>query len=73
MVVPNKTVIDAVLENYSKHGELWIDVPVGIAYKENIPQAREVLLEAVRSLPGVMEQPQPDVVVESLGNSSVNL
>jgi len=73
VVVPNKTVIDAVLENYSKHGELRVDVPVGIAYKEDILKAREVLLEAVRSLPGVMEQPEPDVVVESLGDSSVNL
>ena len=73
VVIPNKSVIDAVLENYSKHGELRIDVPIGIAYKEDIRQAREVLLEAVRKIPGVMAQPQPDVVVESLGDSSVNL
>lgn len=73
VVIPNKSVIDAVLENYSKHGELRIDVPIGIAYKEDIRRAREVLLEAVRKIPGVMAQPQPDVVVESLGDSSVNL
>jgi len=73
VVIPNKSVIDAVLENYSKHGELRIDVPIGIAYKEDIRQAREVLLEAVRKIPGVMAEPQPDVVVESLGDSSVNL
>ena len=73
VVIPNKTVIDAVLENYSKHGELRIDVPVGIAYKEDIGAAREVLLAAVRTLPGVMAQPEPDVVVASLGDSSVNL
>ena len=73
VVIPNKTVIDAVLENYSKHGELRIDVPIGIAYKEDIRQAREVLLDAVRSLPDVMARPHPDVVVESLGDSSVNL
>jgi small conductance mechanosensitive channel len=73
VVIPNKTVIDAVLENHSKHGELRIDVPVGIAYKEDVRQAREVLLEAVRALPGVMAKPQPDVVVEALGDSSINL
>jgi small-conductance mechanosensitive channel len=73
VVIPNKTVIDAVLENYSKHGELRIDVPVGIAYKEDIPKAREVLLDAIRPLPDVMAEPEPDVVVESLGDSSVNL
>ena len=65
VVIPNKTVIDAVLENHSKHGELRIDVPVGIAYKEDIRRAREVLLGAVRALPDVMAKPQPDVVVEA--------
>jgi small conductance mechanosensitive channel len=73
VVIPNKSVIDAVLENYSKQGELRIDVPVGIAYKEDIRRAREVLLEAVGGIPGVMTKPPPDVVVESLGDSSVNL
>jgi small conductance mechanosensitive channel len=73
VVIPNKSVIDAVLENYSKHGELRLDVPVGIAYKEDIRRAREVLLEAVRKIPGIMTEPQPDVIVESLGDSSVNL
>lgn len=73
VVMPNKTVIDAVLENFSKHGEMRVDVPVGIAYKEDIGAAREVLLDAVRALPGVMTDPEPDVVVESLGDSSVNL
>jgi small conductance mechanosensitive channel len=73
VVIPNKTVIDAVLENYSKHGELRIDVPVGIAYKEDIARAREALLGAVRALPQVMANPEADVVVEALGSSSVNL
>lgn len=73
VVIPNKKIIDAVLENYSKHGELRVDVPVGIAYKENIPQAREVLLEAIQGLPHVKQDPAPDVVALELGDSSVNL
>ena len=47
VVIPNKKIIDTVLENHSKHGRLRVDVPVGIAYKEDIATAREVLLEAV--------------------------
>jgi len=73
VVIPNKSIIDSVLENYSKHGELRLDVPVGIAYKENIPQARAVLLEAVRHVEHVRADPAPDVIVRELGDSSVNL
>ena len=73
VVIPNKKIIDAVLENYSKHGELRVDVPVGIAYKESIPAAREVILKAVRDLPHVKSDPAPEVVALELGDSSVNL
>jgi len=73
VVIPNKQIIDVVLENHSKHGELRVDVPVGIAYKERVAAAREVILEAVSGLPGVLSDPAPDVVAEALGGSSVDL
>ncbi len=46
---------------------------VGIAYKESIPEARKVRMEAVQTLPGLLSQPAPDVVVSELGGSSVDL
>jgi len=73
VVIPNRTIIDEVLVNHSKHGATRVAVPIGIAYKENVPQARTVLLESVRDLPGVADEPAPDVVVQELGDSSVNL
>jgi small conductance mechanosensitive channel len=73
VVIPNKRIIDTVLENHSKHGRLRVDVPVGIAYKEDIRRARKVILEAVAGLDGVLDDPGPDVVVDGLGSSSVDL
>lgn len=73
VVIPNKHIIDAVVINHSKHGETRVDVPVGIAYKENIPNARRVLLDAVSDVEHVVDDPAPTVVVDVLGGSSVNL
>ena len=73
VVVPNKRIIDQILEDYSKHGALRVDVPLGIAYKENISAARKVLLDAVGRLDGFSAEHDPDVVVTELGDSSVNL
>lgn len=73
VVIPNKRIIDTVLENHSKHGQLRVDVPVGIAYKEDIGKARKVILDAVGGLQGVLREPEADVVVDGLGSSSVNL
>jgi len=73
VIIPNKKIIDEVLVNHSKHGETRLDVPVGIAYKENIPQAREVLLRAVKGVTGVSDSRPPEIIVKGLGASSVDL
>jgi small conductance mechanosensitive channel len=73
VVIPNKMIIDEVLVNYSKHGSTRLNIAVGIAYKEYIPQAREVLLRAVQSVEYVLTDPAPTVVVNELGGSSVDL
>lgn len=73
VVIPNKRVIDVTMENYSKHGVMRIDIPVGIAYKEDILEARRVLLEAIAPVPGQSRERPADVVVTGLGDSSVNL
>jgi len=73
VVLPNKSIIDAMLINHSKHGSVRLDVPVGIAYKESIPAAREVILEALKGVKDALPVPPPAVVVSGLGASSVDL
>lgn len=73
VVIPNRELIENVLVNHSMYGETRVNVPIGIAYKESIARAREVLLAAARSTEGVSEDHAPDVVVQECGDSSVNL
>lgn len=73
VVIPNRTIIDEVLVNSSKHGSMRLEVPVGIAYKEDVAAARQVLVAAVREVDGVLRQPVPEVAVTGLGDSSINL
>lgn len=73
VVIPNKRIIDEVLENYSKHGEVRVEVSIGIAFKEDIASAREVLLEAVGDVDHVLSDPKPQVVMTACGDSSINL
>lgn len=73
LVVPNKEIIGNPLVNHSLYGETRVDVSVGIAYKENIGEARRVLLDAAQSVAKVLPDPGPSVVATELGDSSVNL
>jgi small conductance mechanosensitive channel len=73
VIIPNKNVIDETLVNHSKHGAVRLEIPVGIAYKELVPRAREVILKAAGRVEGVAGNPAPDVVVTQLGSSSVDM
>lgn len=73
VVIPNKQIIGDMMVNHSLYGEMRINVPIGIAYKERIAEARAVLLPVINAVPGVLKTPAADVVTWSLGDSSVNL
>jgi len=73
VVIPNKRIIDEVLENDSKHGEVRVEIPIGIAYKEDTASAREVLLEAVGEVDHVLSDPEPKVVMTACADSSIDL
>ena len=73
VVIPNKKIIDEVLVNHSKHGETRVDVPIGIAYKEEIERARAAILASLEQVARIATAPAPAVVVTELGASSVNL
>ena len=46
---------------------------VGIGYGDDIDQAKELILEAIASVDGVLREPSPDVLVMELAGSSVNI
>lgn len=73
VVIPNADVIDDALVNHSMNGKTRVKATVGIAYKEDISAARDVLLDAMRGIEGIVDDPAPAVVVEELAGSSVNL
>lgn len=73
IVIPNKQIIGDMMVNHSMYGETRVNVPIGIAYKEKVAEARAVLLPVLQALPGVLEKPAPEVVASSLGASSVDL
>ncbi|MFP3981839.1 MAG: mechanosensitive ion channel family protein [Desulfobacterales bacterium] len=73
VVVPNKQLAQERVINYTLTPKIRVRVPIGIAYKEDISRAREVMLSTIRGDSRIMDEPPPIVLVTSLGDSSVNL
>jgi len=59
--------------NYTLTPKIRVRVSIGIAYKEDIQSAREVLLRTVEGDERMLQDPAPTVLVKNLGDSSVNL
>ena len=71
--VPCASVLSNPITNHTRFGRRRTSIDVGISYDADPEQARKVLLEGIRGVEGVLKRPEPEVWVESFGDSSVNL
>ncbi len=73
ITIPNKLIWDEPIVNYSRMSKRRVDVPVGVSYDGDIDKAIEVALDFLKGHEEVLDDPKPEVSVDELGGSSVNL
>lgn len=71
--VPNSSVFKGTIRNFTSNPNRRDDFVVGIGYDDSIPFAQEVALKVLAEHPAVLDEPEPLVLVEDLGPSTVNL
>ena len=72
IIVPNNSIFGDTIENVSFHKTRRVDVEVGTEYRSDIDKAREVMLAAAKACDKVLLDPEPNVVLRGLGNSSID-
>ncbi|MDH3252428.1 MAG: mechanosensitive ion channel [Ignavibacteria bacterium] len=73
IIVPNSEFISSRVINWSHSDRMVrLHVPVGVAYKSDAEFVKELLFTVASEHPGVLKDPQPDVIFEEFGNSSLN-
>jgi small conductance mechanosensitive channel len=70
--VPNNKVWGDVIKNSTSNDTRRVDLVFGIAYAEDIRRAQKVLRDILTGHPKVLEDPEPNVRVHELADSSVN-
>lgn len=73
VIIPNAEVFNATVTSNTASPYRRRDFIVGIDYEADIGQARKIALDTVRSTPGVIETPAPDILIDELAASTVNL
>jgi small conductance mechanosensitive channel len=72
IIIPNGSLSNGNIVNYSSEGTRRVDLTIGIGYDEDIKQAKAVLLKVLTDNPKVLQDPAPSVNVSELADSSVN-
>lgn len=73
VVYPNVFMVTEAVTNHSTRSTLRVDIPFGVAYKEDLDRTREVVVELPGGDERIASSPEPRVVVTELGDSSVNM
>ncbi|MGH1384366.1 mechanosensitive ion channel family protein [Kordia sp.] len=71
-IIPNGTLSNGNIINYSAEGVLRVDHVIGVSYDADIKQTKEVLMKIMEAHDKVLKDPAPTVNVSELADSSVN-
>lgn len=73
VMIPNADVLSNTITNYTRADRRRIELPVGVAYGSDPAEARQIVLEAIKNIPGSLGDPEPMVVFHTFGGSSVDM
>jgi small conductance mechanosensitive channel len=72
VIIPNSSVINGNITNFSQRKERRVEHIFGIGYDDDLKLAKVTLLEIICSDERILTEPAPLVAVSELGESSVN-
>jgi len=71
--IPNQSVISSELTNVTRFPIRRLDFLIGVAYKEDLRKVKAVLESVARNNPLCLEEPEPYILFQTFGDSSINI
>ncbi|MFN2200234.1 MAG: mechanosensitive ion channel family protein [Anaerolineae bacterium] len=72
VIVPNGAIYSDTITNNTARDTRRVDMVFGIGYEDDMRQARDLMMEIIKSDERVLSEPAPAVVLGELADSSVN-
>lgn len=73
IIVPNSEFVTSSVINWSyTDRDVRFNIPIGVSYNSDPQEIKKLLLEVAAEHGGVLKHPQPDVLFDSFGDSSLN-
>ncbi|REK34397.1 MAG: mechanosensitive ion channel family protein [Actinobacteria bacterium] len=70
--IPNSTVWQEPLENTTALNQRRTTLALGVGYDSDLDEAQELMLDSLRSIDGVRDDPSPQALVHEFGDCSIN-
>ena len=70
--IPNESLVKSQFTNITRFPIRRMDIPVGVAYREDMGRVRSVLLDIAARNPAVLMEPEPLVIFQGYGTSSID-
>lgn len=71
--IPNETIIKTQVINLTKFPIRRFNAKVSVAYKEDIQKVREILMEVAEKNQYSLSEPEPQIIFDAFGTSSIDL
>lgn len=73
IILPNSQITAAPIINYTARGERRIEIPLAMAFGDDLRSLRELLLSIAKGHPKVKAEPAPEVLVTAVGEATVSV
>ena len=73
IIMPNGALANSNITNISRKDTRRVELEVGIAYSSSVKQARQVILDVLKQDARILPDPEPEVLLSNLGDSSLDL
>ncbi len=71
VVIPNGNISNTSLVNVTKQNKRRVEVKIGVGYDENLEKVKTLATEAVKAVPGFLEDEKIDFFIEEFADSSI--
>lgn len=71
--IANATVYKSTIKNLTANPKMRLSFIIGIGYDASVVKAQDVAMGVLRDHPAVLDDPEPLVLVDQLGTSTINL
>ncbi|HKK75483.1 MAG TPA: mechanosensitive ion channel family protein [Saprospiraceae bacterium] len=73
LIIPNGSVIEGIVTNFSKKGMIRLELNVTMPYEESFPRVKGIIQEALMEVDKVIRDPAPEIGIENYDSHSVLL